>query len=132
MRVITIKNTIITERGWIVWHICAARCRFRRNTLIERGDRRVVVGTVGLLYIKPDDAEPETVGHARYYETAVFRAKRAGHYWDADTSKQLFDFEASRCLNRWKPLNSDILANDMHDAVVREFAEKLERGERLR
>jgi hypothetical protein len=122
----------ITERGWIAYYICAERCRFRRNTLIEFGKRRVVVVSVGLFYAKPDDKEPDTVGHNRYYETCVFHAKRAGHYWDIDVNRPIYNYENPNQITTWKPLNSDQRANDMHEAIVCEITAKLERGETLK
>jgi hypothetical protein len=116
---------IITERGWIAYYICADRCRFRRNTLIAFGKRRVVVESVGMFYPKHDDAAPDTVGVGRYYETAAFHAKRAGHYWDIN------GYKSPNQIAAWKPLNSDQRANDVHEAIVHEIATKLERGERL-
>ncbi len=59
-----------TERGWAGHFICAERCRFRRNTLLEIGDMAIVVSTVGAMMSRGED-KPETIGHERYYETKV-------------------------------------------------------------
>ena len=64
----------ITERGWAGHFICAARCNFRRNTLIESGDTRVVVSTVGALRLKEDRQGFSDLGCDRTYETMAFRA----------------------------------------------------------
>lgn len=76
-----------TERGWPGHFIGAADCRFRRNTLLEYGDKKVVVSTVGDYIV---NGEVWTVGLDRYYETMIFEAAQddAG-YWDADVKKQI-------------------------------------------
>jgi len=75
----------ITERGW-AGHFCAAGlCGFRRNTLIEAGQKRVVVSTVGNLR---DDGKTREVGVGRYYETMAFHAKKEGVYWEADVYRE--------------------------------------------
>ena len=68
-----------TERGWPGHHCCAARCMFHRNTLLEYGETRLVVSTVGNLRI---DGELETVGLDRYYETMVFEATFVDRDWE--------------------------------------------------
>ena len=77
-----------TERGWAGHFICGNDCRFRRNTLLEYGDKRVVVSTVGnLLYINPITKKGEitTIGLNRYYETMAFEATfENDFYWEAD------------------------------------------------
>ena len=67
------KTVKRTERGWAGHFIAAGNCRFRRNTLLEFGDTRIVVSTVGA-YLDPLSKELGTVGHNRTYETMVFKA----------------------------------------------------------
>lgn len=119
----------ITERGWIGHFICAERCRFRRNTLLECGRRRVIVSTVGAM-TTPDPRKFDMVGCNRYYETAAFRAHREQRvYWEIATGKRV-SFQSPWQISEIKE-ESDLRANEMHDAVVAELAGKLARGEKL-
>lgn len=115
----------MTERGWPGHFICADRCRFRRNTLIECGANRIVVSTVG--DYRDRDGKVDTIGYDRYYETAAFKACKDGEYWDANTSERVC-FESAWSIKTFNAL-SDMRANDMHDAACREIASKMERGE---
>lgn len=110
----------ITERGWAGHFICADRCRFRRNTLIDFGNEKIVVSTVGVMLLNPDDKKFQTIGLARHYETMAFRAKKEGAYWDADVTKQI-DFQSNWRIEEITD-NSDNEANEMHDAVVAELS----------
>lgn len=115
------------ERGWVGHFICGHRCRFRRNTLLECGDVRIVVSTVGLMRNMADDGFEE-IGHERYYETMAFHAERvADRYWDADVARQVY-FESEWAIAE---IDADDKANDMHEAVVVEIAERLASGDRL-
>jgi hypothetical protein len=106
-----------TERGWAGHFISASRCRFRRNTLLGCGDKRIVVSTVGAM----DNGEP--IGYFSFYETAAFRAKKNGIYWDANTAKQVH-FKSKCCIPTLSE-TSDAEANEMHEAVVAELTERL-------
>jgi hypothetical protein len=113
------SEVIRTERGWGGHFISASRCRFRRNTLLECGDKRIVVSTVGAM----DNGEP--LGYNRYYETAAFWAKKNGIYWDANTAKQV------HFKSRWAIATlsetTDAEANEMHEGVVAELTERLQK-----
>lgn len=111
----------ITERGWGGHHICAARCRFRRNTLVEFGQIKIVVSTVGLLWI--DSLERfDTVASDAYFETMAFEWNGTDTRWyDGDTSKMV-DFDT---VGRINEVDADDKANEMHDAIVREIADRI-------
>ncbi len=110
----------ITERGWGGHFICANRCQFRRNTLIECGDTRIVVSTVGLMENKEGGFEALTPYN--YFETMAFHAVYDGRYWNADTSRSIkFDSPAGI-----SEIDAGDLANDMHEAVVSELIAKIQ------
>lgn len=118
----------ITERGWGGHFICADRCLFRRNTLIEGDKDSVVVSTVGGM--RPLKGEGlETIGAGgRYYETMVFGAHKEGEYTEANVSdERSFESEWAICADSWKELPDDVdnKANDQHEAVVAEFAKAI-------
>lgn len=115
-----------TERGWAGHFICSDSCKFRRNTLLERGDKALVVSTVGAMFL---NGKLEEVGPGRHYETLAFWVdKNSGEYKDADVGEEIF-FE-SKCGLKWHEGGyPDIEANDMHEDVVAELSEKLEKGD---
>lgn len=123
-------NVKITERGWAGHFICSGQCRFRRNTLIEYGNKKWVVSTVGNQW-NPQTRELMKIGAYRWYETMAFEAYDKGGYIDADIDKEL-DIE-SECglyavtkeeLYEKYPL-ADNAANEMHENVVKEMVEKI-------
>ncbi len=119
----------ITYRGWIGHYILADRCLFRLNTLVEVGESRVVVSTVGMLRTRDGKAwEPGGVGVKRNYETMAFWASLtetdAGNFWDPDTSRQV-DFTSPWC---WEKMEDEAKAQAGHEAVVAEIAARLEAG----
>lgn len=121
----TVKRT---ERGWPGHFICCDRCKFRLNTLLEYGDKKIVVSTVGNMYI---DDKPETVGYRRWYETMVFYAHQEGEYIEADVSRQLYpDQDWGIWADTYDELPNDVdnVANQMHESIVQEFIQKLECG----
>lgn len=114
-----------TERGWGGHYICASRCNFRRNTLLEYGDQRIVVSTVGAMADERRGKFDE-IGLKRFYETMAFAAKLDGIYWDADVTKEVV-FDSKWAVRDVGP-TSDQEANDMHESVVEEISQKLISG----
>src|SRR4030065_2924295 len=93
-----------TERGWPGHFICAPGCMFRRNTLLENGEKRIIVSTVGCYYY--NDKLTNIGANDRYYETMAFKAEKEGPYFDADVSKKIsFDSEWEICANSPKELS---------------------------
>ena len=115
-----------TERGWAGHFICGDRCKFRRNTLLEYEDTKIVVSTVGA-YPNPKSGEPEEIGYRRYYETMAFHAHQEGDYVEANVSRQV-SFESMWAISEIETPGIDNLANQMHEAVVAELTEKLIAG----
>ena len=129
-----------TDRGWAGHFICASRCRYRRNTLLEAGRVRVVVSSVGLLerreYDKPDKDllallggtdQFDTIGAGgRMYETMAFHAKREGPYWEADVQRDVH-FTSPWSLNECKH-ESDLKMDKQHERVVAEISRKMAAG----
>lgn len=118
-----------TERGWGGHFVGAHLCLFRRNTLLECGEERIVVSTVGnytsLGGLLHEHHVPEEIGHQRYYETMAFEARYEDGYWDASEVEVTFD-----CPWRIETKYEDAKANDMHEAAVRELSRKMVRKAR--
>jgi hypothetical protein len=116
-----------TERGWAGHFIGGNSCRFRRNTLLQKDDKFVVVSTVGN-YISPVSSKPEEIGYNRYYETMVFESDIADtKYHDADVHKEI-SIDSNWALGE-EGLEDDNLADKMHEQVVTEITEKLIAGQ---
>ena len=119
-----------TERGWAGHFICAEMCQFRRNTLLEYGDKKWVVSTIGRMIItnpQTKKREFDTIGHNRYYETMAFKGAMEEHgYIDANVSEPI-DFESEWAIADIKA-DSEQRANDMHEAVVAELMIKITEG----
>lgn len=110
-----------TERGWAGHYICSPFCLFRRNTLLEKDGVFVVVSTVGNLYI---DNKIELIGGNAFYETMAFYSRKDDiRFHDADMHRPV-SFKAP-----WKiyEKNADDRANDMHETVVTELMNKMEK-----
>jgi len=109
----------ITYRGWPGHFICANRCVFRLNTLVEYGKRAIVVSTVGLLKYHENDKEFANIGCDRLIETMAFESLY-DEWNDADVSKEI-DFESNWALNN----TNEHQAQEMHETVVKEIAQRM-------
>lgn len=114
-----------TERGWAGHFICAHRCRFRRNTLLEHKNKKIVVSTVGLMESPHNEDKFEVVGLDRYYETMAFHSNPEDkRYHDADVHNEI-SFDSDWAINE---LDADDKANKMHEKVIDELIDKLLSG----
>ena len=122
-----LKEVKRTERGWAGHFIAASSCRFRRNTLLECGDVKIVVSTVGAYYNNKGNLEE--IGLNRHYETMAFHVDPdSGDYKDIDVQRQIW-FDSPWYLKVKKTDKFiDVKANDMHEAVVKEISDNLTKG----
>lgn len=117
----------IKERGW-AGHFCSAnKCRYRRNTLVECGERRIIVSSVGNMF-DVDGKGPLEIGSNRFYETMAFEAVKCASYWEVDVSQQL-SFTGAWSINSADDADSDNRMDSIHDAAVQYFVGMLENGE---
>lgn len=122
------KKVTTQERGWAGHFICAQSCRFRRNTLVTCGDTRIVVSTVGCMENNLRGEGFAQIGCDRYYETMAFHSDPEDtRYYDADVSREV-SFDSPWAISE---LDADDKANDMHDTVVKELVDKLQKGVKL-
>lgn len=125
------KGVKITERGWAGHFICANRCSFRRNTLLEYEDRKLIVSTVGAFRNK--DNIIDNIGYDRWYETRVFETCCTSNgYIEVDTMKEIDVFSNWGIFGKsWKEVlevygnDIDNVANNIHDEVIDEMIEKI-------
>lgn len=118
------KNVRKTERGWAGHFCCSHECLFRRNTLVELGNKKIVVSTVGLM-LSPEDSEDTfiKIGIDTYFETMCFYSNN-NEFDDADGQKPIF---VDKPHYIGEP-NREIDANNMHETIVNEITEKLLAG----
>ena len=99
---------------------------FRRNTLLEFGDIKIVVSTVGAMENLHNEGRFDTVGVNRYFETMAFYSNPEDtRYNDIDVNKEVY-FESNWAIDI---LDADDKANEMHENVVSEIPDKLKNGE---
>lgn len=112
------KKVTRKERGWAGHFFMAGQCCFRRNTLLTCGEDEIVVSTVGNLFI--NGKKKMISGYC--FETMAFRSDKSDtKYHDADVSKNV-RFLSN---NRLDDADDDNLADEMHETVVKEIAQKL-------
>lgn len=69
--------------------------------------------------------EMDTIGHERWFETMVFKAKKDGPYWDANVSEQISvkgEWGIWGKTAKELPEDVDNKANEMHERIVKQFA----------
>jgi hypothetical protein len=112
-----------SERGWAGHFILSDRCLFRRNTLLEYGDIKIVVSTVGNMVDIHAEGYPNIIkiakiGSGHYYETKVFHCdSKDSWYNDIDVNGEI-DFGCNGILY---DMGKDVEANEMHELVVEEI-----------
>jgi hypothetical protein len=118
----------VTYLGW-PGHYCASRyCVFHLNTLIEYGEKRFVVSTVGNQWEQKGDMfRTIPIGCSHYYETMAFPAVLRDRYWEAETSSSI-KLSGVATTNA-HDYHSDIKAQAMHEAIVQEIIGRLLQGE---
>lgn len=116
-----------TERGWAGHFICSSKCRFRRNTLIEYKDVKIVVSTIGAMFTQ---GKIDTLRCGRHYETMAFHSDlNDTKYHDIDVKKKV-DLKCKWTIDRFDE-DTDNEANDMHDNAVKWVCEQLKKGVEL-
>jgi hypothetical protein len=132
------KEVKRTERGWAGHFCCASDCMFRRNTLLEYGDKKWIVSTVGCQAPYYKKGEIISIGDRRWYETMAFEAINTDGYLDADITKEIkfisdWGIWGETWANVLEKYNNlpDLAANDMHEKVVEELMEKI-KGDKMK
>lgn len=67
------KQVKRTERGWGGHLLFASGCRFRRNTLLEYGDKKWIVSTVGA-YVN-SNGKFDAIGYNRFMKQWYLKQK---------------------------------------------------------
>lgn len=129
-----------TERGWAGHYICSRDCLFRRNTLLEYGNKKWIVSTVGCQICRNDLSpyynigDVMSIGASRWYETMAFESSY-DEYDDADITKEIqFKGDWGIWGETWKDVmekynqHPDIAANKIHENVVNELMEEIKNG----
>ena len=130
---IKINGVKITERGWAGHFILAHKCTFHRNTLLEKGDVKIVVSSVGRMLPTRrnkdgilDETKLEEISAGRYYETMVFFAED-DKWQDADASRGEIECVIPWCKDPW----DEMPANVLHDEIVEKYIEKMANNEEI-
>lgn len=122
----TVKRT---EKGWAGHFIGSNYCMFRRHTLLEYGEIAITVSTVGNS-MPYKDQEVQEIGTGRCFETMAFHSlpvTEENKWKDADISRQISFVSPWSIREPWKEQE----ANDMHEGVVYEIADRLSTGDQF-
>lgn len=122
------RNVKRTERGWHGHFDKSDKCLFSRNTLLETGDIRYVISTLGAYCPEEPEAGCEKINPHGYYETLIFEAKQNEVYWDIDSEKQLINPAGIPWYLEFMNFNADKDANEMHEETVTAVSSILEKG----
>jgi len=104
---------------------------WHRNTLLEYGDIKIVVSSLGNMIDYhapgfPNKITVDSIGHQRYFETMVFHTDRK-EFNDANVTKQIYVTANCGIDKPWKELEAEA----MHEAVVAEICEGLLAGNKF-
>jgi hypothetical protein len=121
-------DVIVTERGYSAHFCLSERCRFVRNTLLEYGDNKLIVSTVGRMR-SLDDKKYERTNASAYYETMVFKAVYIEPYWEIDPLSELYIDGVPRELTEDICHESDFKADLIHDNMVNHIKTNMENYE---
>lgn len=115
-----------TERGWCGYIKGHQWCLFRRNTLLEYDDKKIVIATFGN-YIDPLGFCSAPIVENIWYQTiAGYAYKDSDGYWEIDGEKQI-PIVADHMLQGTHDEMFDMAwlndkkANEMHERVVEEM-----------
>jgi len=108
-------DIIRVERGWPGHYCRAIDCLFRRNTLLSKDNRHIVISTVGKCRNRETN-KIDNIGLTRYYETMAFIGKSNGSYIDADIHREL-ETPPIWTIDAIEEY-SDSDADEMHEAAV--------------
>ena len=118
--------TTVLERGWPGHHRLSRFCLFNRNTLIECGERRVIVSSVGE-HLVGFNNPPKELPDGGFFETKAFEADWHGTSWECDTERPIqLPNDRDWRVHDWQQ-HAEV--NQMHEDAVRLIILKLE-GER--
>lgn len=112
----------ITELGWMIGHfILPYRLEFRRNTLIEYRNIKIVVSTVGAMF---SSGKIDMIVNNIYYTTMAFHSdENDKRYHDIDVEREVF-LDCKIEINHYDE-DTDNEANEMHDNAVEWICKQL-------
>ena len=118
-----------TERGWCGYIQGYQYCLFRRNTLIEYLDKKIVVATLGN-FIDPYRWKVMPIKDDIWYETIAGYAINKEGFWDIDgnnmieiKSNHTIQGELDYILDNYK--TPDLYANIIHETIVDEMMDRI-------